>query len=71
MHNAVTVALAVILVVVVGHVTVRPVVGVTTEVRLIVPAKLNVLVSVTVIDEPVAPLLKFTGEDTDNVKSPT
>ncbi len=70
-HDAVTVALAVIEVAVVGQVTVRPVAGLTTEVRLIVPAKLKVLVRVTVIDEPVAPLLKFTGEDTDNVKSPT
>ncbi len=70
-HDAVTVALAVMEVAVVGHVTVRPVAGETTEVRPIVPAKLNVLVRVTVIAEPVAPLLKFTGEETDRVKPPT
>ena len=38
-HDAVTVALAVILVAVVGQVTVRPVAGVTTDARLILPAK--------------------------------
>ncbi len=38
-HEAVTVAFAVMLVAVVGQVTVRPVTGETTEVRLIVPAK--------------------------------
>ena len=66
-----TVALAVIVVAVVGQVTVRPVAGLTTEARLILPAKLNVLVRVTVIAEPVAPLLKLTGDDTESVKSPT
>ena len=70
-HDAVTVALAVIAVAVVGQVTVRPVVGVTAEVRLMLPAKLNVLVRVTVIAEPVAPLLKLTGDDTDSVNCPT
>ena len=38
-HEAVTVALAVIVVAVVGQVTVKPVAGVTTEARLILPAK--------------------------------
>ena len=71
MHEAVTVALAVIAVAVVGQVTVRPVAGLTTEARLMLPAKLNVLVRVTVIAEPVAPLLKLTGDVTDIVKSPT
>ena len=66
-----TVALAVMVCAVVGQVTVRPVAGVTADVRLILPAKLNVLVSVTVIAVPVAPLLKLTGEDTESVKSPT
>ena len=60
-----------IAVAVVGQVTVRPVAGVTTEATVIEPAKLNVLVRVTVIAEPVAPLLKFTGEVTEIVKSPT
>ena len=59
------------LVAVVGQVTVRPVAGVTTDAGLIVPAKFWTLVRVTVIAEPVAPLLKFTGEDTESVKSPT
>ena len=71
MQDAVTVALAVIAVAVVGHVTVRPVAGVTAEARLMLPAKLNVLVRVTVIAEPVEPLLKLTGELTERVKSPT
>ena len=70
-HDAVTVTLAVILVAVVGQVTVRPVTGVTADARLMVPAKLNVLVRVTVIAEPVAPLLRLTGLVTESVKSPT
>ena len=66
-----TVALAEIDVAVVGQVTVRPVEGVTADARLMVPAKLKVLVRVTVIAEPVAPLLKLTGELTERVKPPT
>ena len=45
--------------------------GETTEASVIEPAKLKVLVRVTVIAEPVAPLLKLTGELTEIVKSPT
>ena len=60
-----------IAVAVAGHVTVNPVTGVTAEVKLIEPAKSKVLVRVTVIAEPVAPLLKFTGEVTEIVKLPT
>ena len=45
--------------------------GVTADVRPILPAKLNVLVRVTVIAAPVAPELKFTGLLTDSVKLPT
>ena len=71
MQDAVTVAFAVIAVAIVGHVTVRPVTGVTADARLILPAKLKVLVRVTVIAEPAAPLLKLTGELTEIVKSPT
>ncbi len=70
-HDAVTVAFAVIEVAVVGQVTVRPVAGATADVKLIVPAKLNVLVRVTVIADPVAPLLKLTGEPAEMLKSPT
>ena len=70
-QDAVTVAFAVMLVAVVGQVTVRPVAGVTTEASVIEPAKLNVLVRVTVMADPVAPLLKFTGDVTESVKSPT
>ncbi len=70
-QDADAVALAVRLVAVAGQVTVRPVVGVTTELRLTVPAKLNVLVRLTEIAAPVAPELKFTGVPTDIVKSPT
>ena len=65
-----TVAFAVILTGA-GHVTVNPVAGLVTGVRLIVPAKLNVLVRETEIAEPVAPELKFTGLPTERVKSPT
>ena len=51
--------------------TVKPVAGLVTAVRLIVPAKLNVLVRETEIAEPVAPELKFTGPPTEIEKSPT
>jgi hypothetical protein len=69
-HEAAAVAFAVILTGA-GHVTVNPVAGLDTAVRLIAPAKLNVLVKLTDIDEPVAPELKFTGLPTLRVKSPT
>ena len=69
-QEAVTVAFAVILTGA-GQVTVKPVAGLVTAVRLIVPAKLNVLVRLTDIAEPVAPELKFTGLTTLIVKSPT
>ena len=69
-QEAATVAFAVILTGA-GHVTVSPVIGLVTAVRLIVPAKLNVLVKLTDIAEPVAPELKFTGVPTEIVKSPT
>ncbi len=65
------VALAVRLTAVAGQVTVSPVVGLTTEVRVTLPAKLKVLVRDTEIDAPVAPVLKLTGLPTDMVKSPT
>ena len=70
MHDAATVAFAVILTGA-GHVTANPVAGLVTGVRATVPAKLNVLVKLTDIDEPVAPELKFTGLPTEMVKSPT
>ena len=54
-----------------GQVTVNPVTGLVTGVRAIVPAKLNVLVKLTDIEEPVAPELKLTGVPTLIVKSPT
>ena len=54
-----------------GHVTVKPVAGLVTGVRVTVPTKLNVLVRETDIAEPVAPELKFTGLVTETVKSPT
>ena len=69
-QEATTVAFAVILTGA-GHVTVNPVAGLVTGVRLIVPAKLNVLVRETEMAEPVAPELKFTGLPTEMVKSPT
>ena len=70
MHDAATVAFAVILTGA-GHVTVSPVTGLVTGVRLIVPAKLNVLVRETEMADPVAPELKFTGLPTEIEKSPT
>jgi len=69
-HDAATVAFAVILTGA-GHVTVNPVAGLVTGVRVTVPAKLNVLVRETEMAEPVAPELKFTGLPTLIVKSPT
>ena len=70
MHDAATVAFAVMLTGA-GHVTVNPVAGLVTGVRVTVPAKLKVLVRETDIAEPVAPELKFTGEPTLIVKLPT
>ena len=70
MQETATVAFAVILTGA-GHVTVSPVAGLVTGVRVTVPAKLNVLVKETEIAEPVAPELKFTGLPTEIVKSPT
>ncbi len=70
-QDAEAVPLAVKLVAVAGQVTVRPVVGLTTELRLTLPAKLNVLVRLTEIALPGAPELKFTGVATEIEKSPT
>ncbi len=70
MQEAATVALAVMLTGA-GHVTVKPVAGLVTGVRVTVPAKLNVLDRETDIAEPVAPELKLTGVLADMVKSPT
>jgi hypothetical protein len=69
-QDAATVAFAVMLIGA-GQVTVKPVAGLVTAVRVIVPAKLKVLVSETEMAEPVAPELKFTGLLTEIVKSPT
>ena len=54
-----------------GHVTVKPVAGLVTDVSATVPAKLNVLVRETEMADPVAPELKFTGLPTEMVKLPT
>ena len=69
-QEAATVAFAVMLTGA-GQVTVKPVAGLVTGVRVTVPAKLNVLVRETDIAEPVAPELKLTGVPTVIVKSPT
>ena len=71
LQRAFTVALAVRLTAFAGQVTVRPVVGLTEEESLIEPEKSYVLVSVTLMAEPVAPVLKSTGELVEIVKSPT
>jgi len=69
-HDAATVAFAVMLTGA-GQVTVKPVAGLVTGVRVTIPAKLNVLVRETDIAEPVAPELKLTGLPTLIVKLPT
>ena len=69
MHDAATVAFAVILTGA-GHVTVNPVAGLVTGVRVTVPAKLKVLVSVTIVDAPEVPELKLTGLVALILKSP-
>jgi len=69
-QDAATVAFAVMLTGA-GHVTVNPVAGLVTAARVTVPAKLNVLVKLTDIAEPVAPELKLTGLPTLIVKLPT
>ncbi len=66
-----TVVLAAILTAVAGQATTRPEVGLTTDVRPTVPAKLNVLVRLTEIATPVPPELKLIGVPTLTVKSPT
>ncbi len=70
MQEAATVAFAVMLTGA-GQVTVNPVAGLVTGVRATVPAKLNVLVKLTEIEDPVAPELKLMGLPTLIVKSPT
>jgi hypothetical protein len=69
-QDVATVAFAVILTGA-GQVTVNPVTGLVTAVRVTAPAKLNVLVRETEIALPVAPELKLTGVDVEMVKSPT
>ncbi len=64
-------ALAMRLVAVEGQVTVRPVEGLTREVRLTLPTKLKILFRETEIETPETPELKLTGVPTDIVKSPT
>ncbi len=70
-HDPAPVPLAVSVTAVAWQVTVNPVVGLTTDERLTLPAKLNVLVRLTDIAAPVAPELKLTGVPTETVKSPT
>ncbi len=53
------------------HGTVRPVPGLTVAIRVTVPAKFWVLVRVSEIDAPVAPVLKLTGLAAEMEKSPT
>ena len=53
------------------HVTVRPVLGATTELSVTEPAKLKKLLRVTEIIVPVAPELKLTEPLAEIEKSPT
>jgi hypothetical protein len=52
-------------------VTVNPLTGLVTGLRVSVPPKLNVLVKLTDIADPVDPELKLTGLPTEIEKSPT
>ncbi len=70
-QEVLTVAFAAMLVAVGGQATVSPVVGLTTDDKEMVPAKLFTLVSETEIEAPEAPELKLTGVPTDMEKSPT
>jgi len=67
-HDAVTVAFAVMATAVAGQVIVRPAGAV--PVRVMLPAKLNVLVSETPTETPVWPTLRLAPVAL-NVKSPT
>ncbi len=51
--------------------TVRPVEGLATALRVTLPAKLKVLVRETDMEAPVAPELKLTGLLAEIVKAPT
>jgi hypothetical protein len=68
-HEAATVAFAVMLTGA-GQVTVNPVTGLVTAVRVILPAKLNVLVRETPTETPVWPTFKLAPVAVI-VKSPT
>ena len=70
-QDAPTVMLAVMLTGVLGQLTVRPVLGITTGARVMLPAKLKVLVRAMDMLAPPAPELKLTGVTTDSWKSPT
>ncbi len=65
------VALAVRLVVVAGQLSVRPVDGLTRELRVTLPTKLKILFRETEIETPETPELKLTGVPTEIAKSPT
>ncbi len=54
-----------------GQVTVRPELGLATEVRATVPAKFWMPDRETDMDGPVSPELKLTGLPVETVKSPT
>ncbi len=70
-QDALAVPFAERLVDVAGQVTVRPVVGLTTEANATLPAKLSTLVREMDKDAPLAPELKLTGVPTDIAMSPT
>jgi hypothetical protein len=54
-----------------GQVTVRPVDGVTEGVSVTAPLNAPTALTVTVVDAPVVPVLKFTGPVAEMVKSET
>ncbi len=53
-----------------GQVTVKPIVGLTTELKATVPEKSKVLVRLTDNAGPVAPKLKLTGVPAEILNSP-
>ncbi len=70
-QEAPVVVFAVTVVAVAGQITVNPVVGLVTALRLTLPAKFSVLVRLTDIVAPEAPLSKLTRVPTLMLKSPT
>ncbi len=59
------------LIAVTGQLTINPVDGLTTELRVTLPAKLNLLARDTDTEAPETPRLKLTGLPAEMERSPT